>query len=82
VAPRGTEARISPEEMLLMRRLLAEADERCATAALYVFVDGMSHAETAKILGVSKRTVGNLIQSFRDFAAAAMEEKGPGCPDG
>ena len=48
--------------------LLAEADEKQAQAAVYVYLDGMSHEEAAELLGVSKRTVGNLIDRFVAWA--------------
>ncbi len=62
------------DQMLVMRRLLAEADVRCAEAAVAVFVDGLSHAEAAEVLGVSRRTVGNLCQRFTEWARARLEE--------
>lgn len=58
----------SVTELLLLRRLLAEADEQQAKAAIYVYLDGMSHEEAAELLGVSKRTVGNLIERFLAWA--------------
>ena len=61
------------EEIALVRGLLARADEREARAAVYVFIDGMSHEEAAELLGVSKRTVGNLVERFRAWAAAQSE---------
>lgn len=61
------------EKMVLMRRLLADADPREAKAALAVFVDGMSHAEAAEVLGVSRRTVGNLCERFTVWARAQLE---------
>jgi RNA polymerase sigma-70 factor (ECF subfamily) len=62
----------SPEDVLLMRQLLAEADERQAAAAVYVLMDGMSHEEAAEVLGVSKRTVGNLLERFQAWARERM----------
>lgn len=64
----GPASQPAPEEYLHLQRLLARADERCARAAVYVFADGMSHAEAAEMLGVSRRTVGNLIKEFVDWA--------------
>jgi RNA polymerase sigma-70 factor (ECF subfamily) len=67
-----------PQALLLLRQLLAEVpDERWATAAVYVHVDGMSHEEAAEVLGVSRRTVGNLVERFGAWArtrAAGPEE--------
>jgi RNA polymerase sigma-70 factor (ECF subfamily) len=57
-----------PDDVVLLRRLLAAADERQAAAAVYVLLDGMSHEEAASVLGVSKRTVGNLLERFQAWA--------------
>jgi RNA polymerase sigma-70 factor, ECF subfamily len=61
-----------PDDLVLLRRLLSAADERQATAAVYVFLDGMSHEEAAEVLGVSKRTVGNLLERFQAWAGAQV----------
>jgi len=59
----------TPGAMELVRRLLSEAPEPAwCDAAVYVFVDGMSHAEAAEVLGVSRRTVGNLLDRFVAWA--------------
>lgn len=57
------------DDLVLLRKLLAGADEQQAQAAIYVFLDGMSHQEAAEVLGVSKRTVGNLIERFQKWAS-------------
>lgn len=58
-----------PDAIVALRRLLAAApDERWAQAAVAVYLDGMSHAEAGKVLGVSKRTVGNLLERFTAWA--------------
>jgi len=64
----------SPDDVLLLRRLLSEADERQAAAAVYVLLDGMSHEEAAEVLGVSKRTVGNLLERFQAWAAERVAQ--------
>jgi len=64
---------LHPDERLFLRKLLASADERQAAAAVYVFIDGMSHEEAASVLGVSKRTVGNLIERFQAWVDAQGE---------
>ncbi|WNG60761.1 RNA polymerase sigma factor [Archangium gephyra] len=71
-------ASVSPDDLVLLRRLLSEADERQAAAAVYVFLDGMSHEEAASVLGVSKRTVGNLLERFQEWVNARTA----GGPDG
>lgn len=66
VAPAlSTSSSTAPADMVMMRWLLANADERQAQAAIYVYVDGMSYEEAAPLLGVSKRTVGNLLERFQ-----------------
>ena len=65
---------VRPDDVVLLRRLLADADERQAAAAVYVFLDGMSHEEAASVLGVSKRTVGNLLERFQEWANARTAE--------
>lgn len=62
-----------PARLALMRQILADADPRQAEAALAVFVDGMSHAEAAEVLGVSRRTVGNLCARFQSWARERLE---------
>jgi RNA polymerase sigma-70 factor (ECF subfamily) len=57
------------DDLVLLRKLLAGADEQQAQAAIYVFLDGMSHQEAAEVLGISKRTVGNLIERFQNWAS-------------
>jgi len=66
----------SPEGMLTMRKLLALADPSWTQAAIYVFVDGMSHKEAAQILGVSRRTVGNLLDRFQKWAIDYLDGTG------
>jgi RNA polymerase sigma-70 factor (ECF subfamily) len=47
---------------------------------VYVFLDGMSHEEAAELLGVSKRTVGNLLERFQAWAQEQLEPQA-GAPD-
>jgi RNA polymerase sigma-70 factor (ECF subfamily) len=55
-------------DLLLLRRLMAEADEREAQAVVYVFLDGMSQDQAASLLGTSQRTVSNLVDRFMRWA--------------
>ncbi len=70
IAPAEERASASADhlEAVALRRVLAEADEREARAAMCVLIDGMSHEEAAEVLGVSRRTVGNLVDRFTAFA--------------
>lgn len=45
-------------------------DELC-TVGIYYFVDGLTHAEIASILGVSRRTIGNRIAELQKRAQEA-----------
>lgn len=59
---------------VLARELLREAVELEGKAALYVHVDGMTYDEASDALGVSKRTVSNLLERFRVFATQKLGE--------
>jgi RNA polymerase sigma-70 factor (ECF subfamily) len=62
-----------PDAEHLVRELLANSDSECAAAAIYVFIEGMSHEEAADLLGVSRRTVGNLLDRFVAWAREKLE---------
>jgi RNA polymerase sigma factor (sigma-70 family) len=49
----------------------ASLDDDTATIAVYFFIDGMTHAEIARLTGVSRRTIGNRIQALQADARAA-----------
>lgn len=77
--PTSTDGRAAAA-IIHLSAFLAQADEQQAQAAVYVFVDGMSHDEAADLLGVSRRTVGNLLERFRAWAQrryARDERTGP-----
>jgi RNA polymerase sigma-70 factor (ECF subfamily) len=71
----GDTAPARSDDLAIVRRLLADAPEQQAQAAVFVYLDGMSHEEAAAVLGVSKRTVGNLLDRFRVWAQE--QELGP-----
>ncbi len=75
VASQGDSASPRADDLSLVRSLLAAADPQQAQAAVYVYLDGMTHEEAAALLGVSKRTVGNLLDRF---GAWARERSGEG----
>lgn len=64
----GDSAPARSDDLAIVRRMLADAPEQQAQAAVFVYIDGMSHEEAAVVLGVSKRTVGNLLDRFREWA--------------
>lgn len=57
-----------PSDLALVRQLLGRVGEAEATAAVHVYLDGMTHEEAAEVMGVSRRTVGNLLERFRVHA--------------
>ncbi|MEM6531356.1 MAG: RNA polymerase sigma factor [Myxococcota bacterium] len=74
VAPALSDTTIpSVDAELWARKALAAADPKQAEAAVYVHIDGMSHREAAEVMGVSKRTVGNLLERF---AASVTKDEG------
>lgn len=72
--PNSDAAGIGFEDSRVVRELLAAADPTCAAAAVYVFVEGMSHDQAAELLGVSRRTVGNLLERFVSWAQARLAD--------
>ena len=64
------------EERVFLEQLWHQLDEELQTIGTYYFVDGMSHAEIARITGVSRRTIGNRLAKLQELAeqAAGREE--------
>lgn len=61
-----------PEVRTLARDALLQLDDDSARAAIYHHVDGMTHAEIARLLGCSRRHVGNLLQRLPATAASGI----------
>jgi RNA polymerase sigma-70 factor (ECF subfamily) len=51
-----------------VRRLLAAVAPRTREVAIYAYVDGMTHAEIAKLSGMTDRSVRNHLTRLRDTA--------------
>ena len=68
VASEAPAEEASAADLLHLRRLLAEADEEQARAVVYVYFDDVTHEQAGAVLGISKRTVGNLIERFLAWA--------------
>lgn len=65
VAPEGEPTTDALGETLaIVRDLLARLPEDLARAAVYYYVDEMTHHEIAEIMGCSRRHVGNLVERF------------------
>jgi RNA polymerase sigma factor (sigma-70 family) len=62
--------RASPraEQLTTVRDLLATLPGRLAEVAVYYYVDEMTHAEIAGILGCSRRHVGDLLQNLKRWS--------------
>ena len=56
------------EDRDLARRVIARADERDRVIAWLYHVDGLEQDEVARVLGISRRTVVNRLQSFSENA--------------
>jgi RNA polymerase sigma-70 factor (ECF subfamily) len=50
------------ETLVQVRGMLAMLPDEAATAVVYRYLDGMSHAEVAEMLGCSRRKVGYLLE--------------------
>lgn len=62
------------EQALTLQRALAALPEDVAAALVYYCVDGMSHEEIARVLGCSRRHVGDLLARANAWGRAAAEE--------
>ena len=54
----------APEPLIVLRQVLAMVPEQEAQVAVYYYLDQMSYSEIAPLMGVSKRTVGNILERF------------------
>lgn len=62
VAPWASDVdRRSPEARAAVHALLAQLPDEEARAAVYYYLDGMSHSEIAEVMDCSPRHVGNLL---------------------
>ena len=63
----------SAQAAVVVRGVLAALPDEQARAAVYYFLDGMTHAEIAELLGCSRRHVGDLLQRVADRLALQKE---------
>ncbi len=61
------------EAIAAIRRALASLPDELATVAIYRFVDEMTHAEIATLMGCSRRHIGNLLLRFERAMAPTRE---------
>ena len=66
-----------PEARVFLTQLWKELDDELAMVGVLYFVDDLTHAQIADVLGVSRRTVGNRLVTLqaRARAAAGLEEE-------
>jgi RNA polymerase sigma-70 factor (ECF subfamily) len=68
-----------PDVAAALRQVLAGLSEDEARAAVYHYMDGMSHGEIAEQLGCARRTVGDLLERMRSrLALVGRREAGGG----
>jgi RNA polymerase sigma factor (sigma-70 family) len=72
--PSDTQAR--QEHSVFVRELWQGLDEELAQLGCYYYVDGMTHAEIARIAGVSPRTVGGRLETLRVLLHARVARGG------
>jgi RNA polymerase sigma-70 factor (ECF subfamily) len=59
------------ETVAFLREFWGGLDGELVEVGIYYFVDGMTHAEIARIVGCSERTVGNRLDRLRMAASEA-----------
>lgn len=61
-----------PELRMTLAELLRRMPATLCEVAIYFHVDRMTHDEIAETLGISRRTVGNRLQAFREQAQSIL----------
>jgi len=56
------------DRLAMLRQLIARMPEELSEVAVYYYVDEMTHAEIAELLGCSRRHVGDLLERARSWA--------------
>lgn len=67
-----TSAPARAENLAALHQLLARLPVEEAAAAVYYYLDGMSHAEIADLQGCSRRQVGYLLERLSERVAAEV----------
>lgn len=70
------------ETAATVHNLLAQLPQDLAEIAVYYFVDEMDQAEIARLLGVSRRTIGYRLERFVEQARQLLAEAGVAPPGG
>lgn len=61
----ATEAAPVAESVVLLRGFLRDLPDEQATAAVHYYLDEMTHDEIGRLMGCSRRHVGNLLEAVR-----------------
>jgi RNA polymerase sigma-70 factor (ECF subfamily) len=61
------------EGFAMIQQILGRIPDELAVPAVHYYVDGMTHAEIAELIGVSRRQVGNLLARFEEEAKKHRE---------
>jgi RNA polymerase sigma-70 factor (ECF subfamily) len=69
----GAAVGASQEPALLLQEVWERLPEELLQVGTYYYLDGMTHAEIARVLGVSRRTVGNRLEELTARVAKFSE---------
>jgi RNA polymerase sigma factor (sigma-70 family) len=74
LAEPGTELVFAPDAdaSMIVKRILEALPEELQAAAIFYYIDELSHDEIAVLLGTSRRTVGNRLATFRSHVLKLM----------
>tara|TARA_R110002096_G_scaffold239101_3_gene430808 strand:+ start:25411 stop:25908 length:498 start_codon:yes stop_codon:yes gene_type:complete len=61
------------DDRLSVQKLLSDLPVELRDIVIYYYIDDMNHGEIANMLGVSRRTVGNRLETFRAIAQEKLE---------
>lgn len=71
--PRRATTTNALEDRVFLREVMRGVPEDLAEVAVYYYLDQMKQSEIADVLGVSRRTVGNRLEAFREHASRIAE---------
>ncbi|TNE91399.1 MAG: sigma-70 family RNA polymerase sigma factor [Deltaproteobacteria bacterium] len=66
----------SQETVAFLEQIWRELDEETLEIAVYTYRDGLSQADIAELMGISRRTVGNRLTALTERARAAAGLEG------
>ncbi len=72
----ATRTEPNAEARIFLDELWSQLDDDLAMIAVYHYVDGMPHHEIARVMGVSRRTIGNRLADLTSLAARAADKTG------